>query len=57
VNKPRTVTITEHSSGLSISIPASAEITDIEIKDSLGGGNFSEVFKGEYHRAIIHYSH
>jgi hypothetical protein len=49
VNKPpkRTVTSTEHSSALSISIPASAEITDIEIKDSLGGGNFSEVFKGE----------
>jgi heme/copper-type cytochrome/quinol oxidase subunit 2 len=31
----------------STQIPSSAKISDIEILDKLGGGNFSEVFKGE----------
>jgi hypothetical protein len=31
----------------SVVIPSSADITDIDIKERLGGGNFSEVFKGK----------
>lgn len=39
--------VNSRGSTLSVIIPSGADITDIDIKEHLGGGNFSEVFKGE----------
>jgi uncharacterized membrane protein len=41
------LTPSSSSASITVSIPSTGEITDIDIKERLGGGNFSDVFKGE----------